>query len=148
MTIRALWILVLAAALAACAEKEAPAPEAAEPEAMPATEPVAEQAPAEAPAPTADVNAAFIAHMHQHAEQLDTLNFALADGDLAAAQGAAYWLSRHDTVEGIPTEWAGFIVGMRQAAIEVEAAADIDAARAAAEGISTQCQGCHTAAGI
>ena len=34
------------------------------------------------------------------------------------------------------------------AASKVEAAADLDAARTAAEEISAQCQACHTAAGV
>lgn len=91
---------------------------------------------------------AFIDHMHAHAEQLDELMFALADGDLEGAMTPAFWLSRHDTVEGVPDEWQQYVTGMREAAAAVETAADMDAAQAAAEDISEQCQACHMAAGI
>jgi cytochrome c556 len=86
--------------------------------------------------------------MHAHAEQLDELMFALADDDLEAAATPAFWLSRHDTVDGIPEEWQEYVTGMREAAAEVEAASDLEAAKAAAEDISDQCQACHNAAGI
>ena len=60
----------------------------------------------------------------------------------------AFWLSRHDAVEGIPEEWLQYVTGMREAAAEVEAASDLETAKAAAENISNQCQACHTAAGV
>ena len=86
--------------------------------------------------------------MHAHAERVDELMYALDDGDLDGARTAAYWLSRHKTVEGIPDEWQMFVTGMREAASRVKGAADLQAARAAAEAISPHCQGCHAAAGI
>lgn len=91
---------------------------------------------------------AFIDHMHAHAEQLDDLMFALADGDLEGAMTPAFWLSRHDAVEGVPEEWQQYVTGMRKAAAAVESAGDLEAAKAAAERLSEQCQACHTAAGI
>ena len=72
----------------------------------------------------------------------------LADEDLEGAMTPAYWLSRHQTVGGIPVEWQDHIVSMRKAALEVGAATDLESARAAAERISESCQGCHTAAGV
>ena len=86
--------------------------------------------------------------MHAHAEQLDNLNFALADGDLPRALTAAYWLSGHQEVSGIREEWRPYLDGMREAAKDIEEAKDLDAARAAAERINEQCQGCHAAAGV
>ena len=91
---------------------------------------------------------AFIDHMHAHAEQLDNLNFALADDDLDAAMTAAYWLSGHQEVTGVKEEWRPFLEGMREAAQAVEEATDIQGARAAAERINENCQGCHDAAGV
>lgn len=91
---------------------------------------------------------AFLKHMHNHAERLDNLNFALANGDLDAAMTPAYWLSRHEAVNGIPTELQIYLNGMREAARAVELSTDIAAARNAAERITLQCQGCHAAAGI
>ena len=61
---------------------------------------------------------------------------------------AAYWLSRHETVNGIPADRQPYVVGMREAARNVEEATDLMAARAAAEGITQQCQGCHVASGV
>jgi len=90
----------------------------------------------------------FLKHMHRHAEKLDDLNFALADGDLEAAMKPAYWLSSHDTDSDIPQEWMPYLYGMRTEAEAVEAAPDLATARAAAERINTQCQSCHAAAGI
>ncbi len=93
-------------------------------------------------------DAEFIDHMHAHAEQLDNLNFALADDDLEGAMTAAYWLSGHQEVAGIKEEWRPFLTGMREAAQAVEEATDIETARAAAERINDQCQGCHAAAEV
>jgi len=90
----------------------------------------------------------FIAHMHAHAAYLDDLNLALADGDLVSAMTPAYWLSRHDELSGIPAEWRPYLTGMREAAIAVEAAPDLAAARVAAQRINEQCQGCHDTAGV
>lgn len=137
MNVHTLWISSIALCLVACGQQEPAVPPEQDPP------PVAESAP---PAPAVDE--AFVAHMHAHAEQLDTLMFALADGDLEGAMTPAYWLSRHDSVSGVPAELQRYIVGMREAASAVESAEDLDTARAAAEQISGQCMGCHDAAGI
>ena len=93
-------------------------------------------------------NDSFLNHMHVHADKLDELNFALADGDLEAAKTSAQWLSTHDTVSDIESDWLPYLYGMRTEAEAVQAAPDITTARAAAERISAQCQGCHAAVGI
>jgi hypothetical protein len=93
-------------------------------------------------------NEAFIEHMHVHAERLDELNFALADGDLDSAKAAANWLSTHDTNADIQADWMPHLYRMREEAQVVEAAADIDTAQAAALQITIQCQECHAAVGI
>lgn len=147
MKLHAYLIVGLALCITGCAEKKEPAPEpAVEPQAAPA----AESSPAEAPAEQEDIarDADFIDHMHAHAEQLDNLNFALADDDLEGAMTAAYWLSGHQEVSGIKEEWRPFLEGMREAAQAVEEATDLDSARAAAGRINDQCQGCHDAAGV
>jgi cytochrome c556 len=149
MKLHSLLIVGLALCITGCAEKKEPAPE---PAAKPAPEPAA-AAPAEPAAemPTEEEIArdkAFIDHMHAHAEQLDNLNFALADDDLDAAMTAAYWLSGHQEVTGIKDEWRPFLEGMRKAAQSVEEASDLASARAAAERINDNCQGCHDAAGV
>ena len=130
--------------VAGCAEKKEPEPEpAVEPQ---AAEPAAAETPAVEEGTVRD--AEFIRHMHAHAEQLDNLNFALADGDLPGALTAAYWLSGHQEVSGIREEWRPYLNGMREAAKAIEEAKDIEAARAAAERINENCQGCHEAAGV
>ncbi len=138
MKVLTLLTAMFALSLAGCGKQESTEPEQA------ASEPAA-------PAPQAQAmqfDQAFIDHMHAHAEQLDELMFALADDDLDGAMTPAYWLSRHDAVSGVPDEWQQYIAGMRSAALAVEASTDLEAARAAAEEISVQCQGCHTAAGV
>jgi predicted amidohydrolase YtcJ len=90
----------------------------------------------------------FIEHMHRHAEYLDAMNTALAEGNFDAAMTPAYWLSRHDEVDGIPAEWRPYLESVREAARNVEDSTDLESARAAAEPITEQCQGCHTAAGV
>ncbi len=140
MKLYALLIIGCAMSVLGCAEK-APEP----------TDRVGESAAApeaEAPATETGRDEAFLNHMHWHAEKLDELNFALADGDLEGAGTPAYWLSRHDQVEGIPAEFQPFLAGMRSAAMAVEGAEDLDTARTAAELINEQCQGCHAAAGV
>jgi cytochrome c556 len=147
MKLHSLLIVGLALCVTGCGKKEEPAPEpAVEPQAAPAAEP----APAEPPAVEEQIrrDADFIDHMHAHAEQLDNLNFALADDDLDGAMTAAYWLSGHQEVAGLNEEWRPFLEGMREAAQAVEEAPDLETARAAAERINEQCQGCHNAAGV
>lgn len=147
MKSHAFWITAIALCLAACGEQQQAEPQP--PESSDVTEPAAEPEMAEAAtAPAAAVDQAFIDHMHAHAEQLDELMFALADDDLEGAMTPAFWLSRHDTVEGIPEEWQGHVAGMREAALAVGRANDLETARAAAEEISANCQACHSAAGV
>jgi cytochrome c5 len=146
MKSHSLLLLGLALCVTGCSEKEAPAPEPAAEPAPPATVPAAaETAAVEAQNERGDD---FIDHMHAHAEQLDNLNFALADDDLEGAMTAAYWLSGHQEVGGLKDKWRPFLDGMRQAAQAVEEAADLETARAAAERINENCQGCHDAAGV
>ncbi len=134
MNIHTFWITAIALCLAACSKQEPAEPQPPESD--------------QATAPAEEIDGAFIAHMHKHAKQLDDLMFALADGDLEAAGTPAYWLSQHETVEGIPEQWRNYVTSMRNAAYEVEMANNLETARAAAEEISAQCQGCHTAAGV
>ena len=124
----AILIVGLAICVSACAEKKEPAvePQAAAP---------AEPAPAETPAV-------------EEESARDAEFIALADGDLPGALTAAYWLSGHQEVSGIREEWRPYLEGMREAAKSIEEAKDLDAARAAAERITEQCQGCHDAAGV
>jgi hypothetical protein len=143
MKLQTLLIVGLALGITACAEKEQ-APVVTEEETQ-APPPVAEDSPAKVEEWRNDE---FLAHMHGHADYLDDLNMALADGDIVAAMTPAYWLSRHDKVEGIPSEWQPYIEGMREASLDVEKSTDLESARAAAERITEQCQGCHTAAGV
>lgn len=141
MKVLAPWVAVIALCLAACSKQEPTEPQQAEGEPAAAT---AE----EAMRPKVEFDQAFVDHMHAHAEQLDDLMFALADSDLDGAMTPAYWLARHETVAGVPNKWQGFVYGMREAARAVEAATDLETARAAAEELSDQCQGCHLAAGV
>lgn len=136
-----LWTATIAFCVAACSEQ--PPPTEAETPPSPDAEASVEMA-----APQAVVDEEFINHMHAHAEQMDELMFALSDGDLEGAMTPAYWLGRHKTVSGVPDEWQHYVVGVREAALAVESANDIETARVAAEEISAQCQGCHTAAGV
>ena len=94
------------------------------------------------------VDAGFIDHMHMHAEQLDDLNFALADGDLEQAKIPATWLATHKTVRGLPAELEPYLAGMREAATAVNEADDVEAAKLAAQEIGVHCVACHTAAGV
>jgi len=123
-----------------CAEKEQGSMDEAQ---MPASE-------AALPTAVDEVwqNEAFVAHMHLHAEALDDLNFALADGDLEAAKASANWLSTHDTESEIQSDWLPHLYRMRAEAEAVEAAPDIEMAQAAALRITVQCQQCHAAVGI
>lgn len=140
MKLHAFWIVAIALSLAACSKQEPPV-ETEEPE-------VAAEA-VEAPAPEASkMDPEFIEHMHAHAAFLDDLMFALADDDLPGAITPAYWLSRHETVSNIPDEWNQYVVDMREAARAVEMAPDLETARAHAEEITAQCQGCHAIAGV
>ena len=141
MKVHTLLVTAIVLCLAACGKQEPT--DAQQPAGDQAAAPIEETATKQA-----KFDQGFVDHMHAHAEQLDELMFALADGDLEGAQTPAYWLSRHETVTGIPDEWQDYVIGMRDAAFDVGAATDLEAARAAAEEISAQCQACHDAAGI
>lgn len=130
MKTHAALIAALALSIAACSGGEQPP--AAE---KPATKPP-------------DVDAAFIAHMHSHAEMLDEINNALAEGNLYAAITPAYWLAAHDETDRFPPQWHKHLVGMRESAADVEVAPDLEAARTAAKRIMEHCQGCHELAGV
>lgn len=80
----------------------------------------------------------FLKHMHLHAEKLDDLNYALADGDLEAAKTPANWLSTHDTNSDVQSDWLPHLYRMRTEAEAVETAPDLATARAAAKRINTQ----------
>ena len=143
MKLRSLLIVAFALSMTGCAEKEQAVPEAVD------------EAPAPPPAAEAIVakteewqNDAFLKHMHRHADRVDDLNIALADGDLDTAITSANWLSRHDLVTDIPSEWQLYLDGMREAARAVAEATDLEAARVPAERITENCQGCHIAVGI
>jgi hypothetical protein len=144
MRLHVLLIVGFALSVTGCAEKQQAAPEPVDEVGITAPE---------AAAPAAENekwrNDAFLAHMHLHAEKLDELNYALSDGNLDAAMKPAYWLSRHDTVsDDIQSDWLPYLYGMRTDAQAVEDAPDLATARAAAERITAQCQGCHAATGV
>ena len=143
MKLHTLLIIGFAMSIAGCAKEEQAVPEEVD-EAQTAT-PATEALPVENKEWQSD---AFMKHMHLHAEKLDDLNFSLADGNFDAAMTPAYWMSRHETVGGAPSEMQPYLIGMREAARDVEEATDIAAAQLGAERINEQCQGCHAAAGI
>lgn len=143
MKLHLLLIVGFALSVTGCGKKEQAAPEPAD-EAQ-STAPAVEPVPAEK---KSYQYAGFLEHMHTHADQVDEINMALADGDLDAAKGPAAWLSRHEQVGGIPAAWQPHLDGMREAASDVENAPDLETAHAASMRITRQCQACHAAAGI
>ena len=143
MKYQMLLIAGFALGIAGCAEKEPTAGEEADK--AQATPPAAEAPMVEKPDWRTE---ALVEHMHAHAEKLDELNFALADGDLEGAMTPAYWLSQHEELDGIPSDLQSYVTGIRAAASSVEEATDLETARAEAQRITEECQGCHDAAGI
>ena len=142
MRLHTILLVGLSLGMVGCAKEEQPMIEPAD-DAKAATDTIAST-----PGNEPWKNEAFVKHMHLHAEKLDDLNFALADGDLEGAMTPAYWLSSHETFDDVQQEWLPFLYGMRNEAEAVEAATDLDTARAAAERITAHCQSCHAAAGI
>jgi hypothetical protein len=143
MNLHMILVIGFVLSVTGCAEKE-----------QVLSEPV-DEAPLSAPeafAPTAGNEVgpsdSLLKHMHLHAEKFDDLNYALSDGDLEAAKTPANWLSTHDTDSDVQSDWLPYLYGMRAEAEAVETAPDLATARAAAERINAQCQGCHAAAGI
>jgi hypothetical protein len=141
MNFRLVLIIGLGLVLTGCGQEEAAPPAAVEEAPM--------AAPEEAVA-VAEIwdDEAFVAHMHEHAEKLDELNFALADGNLAQAREHANWLASHDTNADIQADWMPFLYAMRSEAEAVASAPDIAAAQAAAQRITIKCQECHAEAGV
>jgi hypothetical protein len=141
-----LLIALFALSIAGCAkEEQAPVEQVEEAEEAQATPAAVETPPVEE---MGWRNEAFLEHMHAHAEKLDELNFALADGNLEGAMTPAYWLSQHDAPDGIPEDLQSYVTGIRAAASSVEEANDLETARAEAQRINEECQGCHDATGI
>lgn len=136
MKLRTLLMIGLAISMTACTREDQTAPEADE-------ESLTTQTASED-----QLDTEFLEHMHRHAEYLDALNMALAEGDFDAAMTPAYWLSRHDDVDGIPADLQPYLESVREAARNVEDSTDLESAREAAEPITAHCQGCHTAAGV
>lgn len=139
---RILLVLGLAFIATACADKD-DANSAAESAAQATSQGTAEATTAH----VGTIDAGFLEHMHLHAEKLDDVNLALADGDLESARTPAYWLSRHETYDGIQQEWLPYLHAMRSEADAVQSAPDLETARSAAARIDAQCQACHAAAG-
>jgi len=148
MKLRVLLIIGVILSLTACGNKEQAAPdEATETN---TTAPAAESMASEDPA--AEKQSYYydgiIEHMHRHADQIDIINDALADGDLDASKVPARWLWRHETMLDVPDDWQPYLFAMRQAARDLGSATDLATARAAAKRITEQCQDCHVYAGI
>ena len=145
MKFRALVILFVAGAMSACGDAGSPEPQADAGDISDAPKPESMTPPREA---EFMVDQGFVKHMHLHAEQLGKLMQALDEGDLWEAMTPAFWLSRHDTIAGIPNEWQKYATEMRKAAFAVESAGDIESARRAAARIVDSCNGCHAEAGV
>ena len=143
MKYQTLLVALFTLSIAGCArEEQAAVEEVDEAQAPP---PAAEASPVE----KADWrNEAFVEHMHAHAEKLDEINFALADGDLEGVRTPAYWLAQHEEIDGIPPDLQSYVTGIRAAASSVEEANDLETASAEAQRITEECQGCHDASGI
>ncbi len=145
MKLHMFLVIGCALAVTACADRES----AGSAEKGEIKLPAEEMMPMQRAAPKDEVGTeAFVRHMHAHARQLTRLNAALEEGDLAGAMTPAYWLSRHEGISAPVATWQPYMVEMRRAAMEVERAADLETARAAAMRISEGCQGCHSAVGI
>ena len=147
MKIHVLLIGLVAIAVTGCAEKEQAAPAPAPEIETEAAADTAQPEPLDEASPELGTDA-FLRHMHLHASKLDTLDAALADGDLAAAQTPAYWLLGHEEVSAIPEEWRVHLRRMRDGADAVSLAPDLEAARAAAKSIRESCDACHATAGV
>ena len=143
MKLQVLLIIGFALSATGCENKEQAEPEQAA-EAT-TTAPVAESMTTDKESYQYD---GILRHMHAHADQIDLLNNALANGDLDASKLPARWLWRHDTLSGVPADWQQYLTGMREAARDAESATDLETARAASKRITEQCQACHTAVGI
>ena len=143
MKLYVLLIIGLGLSVTGCENKEQAAPEQA-------AEPAAESVATEAPAAEMEnyEYEGILRHMHTHADRIDRLNDALADGDLEAGKLPARWLWRHETMTGVPDDWQPYLADMRQAARDVESATDLATARAAATRISENCQACHSLVGM
>lgn len=153
MRVHTFLLVSIALGMAGCAEKEEAAADAAtdiEPVAPEETAaPVDEHAPDHTKAVIQDWRTTeLLDHMHVHAVHLDDINYALDDDDIDGARSAAQWIAQHNDVADLPSELLPFVDGMREAAIAVETASDLDTARAAADQIVAQCRACHDAEGI
>ena len=142
MMLRLLLAFAILFTLNACGDAEPPQEAVEEADAM---QPDTLAAPKEA---VFMVDKSFVKHMHLHAQQLDKLRAALDRGDLWEAMTPAFWLSRHDTVDGFPSEWQPYATEMRKASFAVESAQDLESARRAAQRIVDSCNGCHAEAGV
>lgn len=139
MKLKLALVVLFVLGVSGCSGGEQPPPEPAADAAMESAEPAD---------PAVWRDAEFIAYMHENAENLDELNFALSDGDLETAKARADFLAKRETATGIESDWLPHLYKMRLEAEAVVAAEDIETARDAAMRITAQCQECHAAVGV
>jgi hypothetical protein len=81
-------------------------------------------------------------HMGKHFEAVRDVQKAVVHNNLDAAKQSAKWIAEHKGHDAIE-QWAGHIEVMRDAATNLQEAADIPAAAKLAADLAGQCASCH-----
>jgi cytochrome c553 len=88
---------------------------------------------------------AVAANMHEHLARISTIKSAVIAGKLQDVRGPANWLAEHETVPGLPGNFAPYVASMRQYARELATTEDLRSAAQAVSNMAKTCGNCHQA---
>ena len=82
-------------------------------------------------------------HMHEHLSRITEIKTQIITGNLAGVVDPATWLAEHESVTGLPDNFAPYVELMRNYAHQVVAADDLDSAAVAVSDMARTCGNCH-----
>jgi hypothetical protein len=82
-------------------------------------------------------------HMHEHLTRITTIKSFIIIDDLNGVREPATWLAEHDSVPGLPSNFAPYVELMRVYARQVVAASDVKSAAESVSRMARTCGNCH-----
>ncbi len=93
-------------------------------------------------------DAATHAHMQEHLERVNAIRDAILLSDVESVREPAVWLADHDPLPDIELIYEPFVLSLREHAVEIVSAADVETAAAATARIAVDCGNCHRATDV
>jgi cytochrome c553 len=91
----------------------------------------------------ADAAIEFANHMHEHLNRITAIKSSIVRDDLQGVREPASWIAEHDSVPGLPSNYAPYVELMRVYARQVVAATDIKSAAESVSRMARTCGNCH-----